>query len=52
MSVHIIVSESCRSLGDGMRDLDAKGLLRGDFILLTANNVSNIKFLPILNVHK
>ncbi|GLV37109.1 eukaryotic translation initiation factor 2B subunit epsilon [Carabus blaptoides fortunei] len=51
MKVNIIISESCRSLGDSLRDLDAKGLLRGDFVLLNADTVSNINFLPILQKH-
>lgn len=52
MKVNVIISESCRSLGDALRDLDAKGLLRGDFILMNADTVSNINFLPILQKHK
>lgn len=52
MQVHIIASETCQSFGDGLRDLDAKGLLRGDFIMLSANIVANINFIPILNNHK
>ncbi|KAL3266919.1 hypothetical protein HHI36_011069 [Cryptolaemus montrouzieri] len=52
MKVHILVSESCRSFGDCLRDLDSKGLLRGDFILLECGVVSNIKLFPILKKHK
>ncbi|KAK9870340.1 hypothetical protein WA026_006425 [Henosepilachna vigintioctopunctata] len=52
MKIHILVSESCRSFGDCLRDLDAKGLLRGDFILLEPGVVSNINLRPILKKHK
>lgn len=52
MKVNIIVSESCRSFGDCLRDLDAKGLIRGDFVLLEPGVVSNIKLLPIIKKHK
>lgn len=52
MKVNIIVSESCLSMGDALRDLDAKGLIRGDFILLNADTVSNINFKDILQKHK
>lgn len=52
MKVKIIVSESCRSFGDCLRDLDAKGLIRGDFVLLEPGVVSNIKLLPLLQKHK
>ncbi|KAF5302900.1 hypothetical protein FQA39_LY02080 [Lamprigera yunnana] len=48
MRVRVIVSESCRSFGDCLRDLDAKGLIRSDFVLLEPGIVSNIKLLPIL----
>lgn len=51
MRVKVIVSESCRSFGDCLRDLDAKGLIRGDFVLLEAGVVANIKLLPLLNKH-
>ncbi|KAF5289363.1 hypothetical protein FQR65_LT11874 [Abscondita terminalis] len=51
MKVHIIVSETCRSFGDCLRDLDAKGLIRGDFVLLEPGIVGNIKLLPILTNH-
>lgn len=52
MKVNIIVSESCRSFGDCLRDLDAKGLIRGDFVLLEPGVVANIKLLPLLQKHK
>lgn len=52
MKVNVIVSESCRSFGDCLRDLDAKGLIRGDFVLLEAGVVSNIKLMPLIKKHK
>lgn len=52
MKVHIIASESCRSFGDCLRDLDAKGLLRGDFVLLEPATISNIDLLPLIKKHK
>lgn len=52
MKVNIVVSESCQTFGDCLRDLDAKGLIRGDFVLLEAGVVSNIKLLPIIKKHK
>ncbi|XP_030765131.1 translation initiation factor eIF-2B subunit epsilon isoform X3 [Sitophilus oryzae] len=51
MKVQIIVSESCRSFGDCLRDLDAKGLIRGDFVLLEPGVISNINLLPLLKKH-
>ncbi|KAG8222691.1 hypothetical protein J437_LFUL015888 [Ladona fulva] len=52
MTVNIIVSEDCSSLGDAMRDIDAKGIIRGDFVLLHGDLVSNAQLLPILEWHK
>lgn len=52
MSVTVIVSESCRTLGDAMRDLDAKALIRSDFIFLCGNVVANLQLLPILETHR
>ncbi|CAH1390887.1 unnamed protein product [Nezara viridula] len=52
MSINVVVSDGCRSLGDAMRDLDSKALIRGDFILLTGNLIGNLKVLPALEKHK
>nr|CAH7737641.1 unnamed protein product [Callosobruchus chinensis] len=51
MKVNVMVSESCRSFGDCMRDLDAKGVLRGEFVLLEPGTVSNVHLLPLLKKH-
>lgn len=51
MKVNVIVSESCHSFGDCLRDIDAKGLLRGDFVLLEPGVISNISLLPLLKKH-
>lgn len=52
MSVHIIPSEvSC--FGDAMRELDAKGKLRSDFILMSFDTITNAKLIPsIMKAHK
>ncbi|XP_073997537.1 eukaryotic translation initiation factor 2B subunit epsilon [Rhodnius prolixus] len=52
MTVNVVVSDGCRSLGDALRDLDAKALIRSDFILLTGDIVANLKLLPALERHK
>nr|CAD7200935.1 unnamed protein product [Timema douglasi] len=49
--VNVIVSEGCRSLGDVMRDLDGKGVIRSDFVLLHGDTVANLQLLPILEYH-
>lgn len=48
----VVISEGCRSLGDAMRDLDAKAMIRSDFILLGGDVVGNLHLKPILEKHK
>ena len=52
MTITVITNEDCRSFGDAMRDLDGKGLLRHDFILLSGDAVTNMDLRPILKAHK
>ena len=52
MNIVVISSEDARSLGDALRDLDGKALLRSDFILLYGDTVANIPLLPLLEEHK
>jgi len=39
-------------MGDALRDIDAKSLIRSDFILIYGDVVSNIKLQPIVEEHK
>ncbi|PSN41588.1 hypothetical protein C0J52_17905 [Blattella germanica] len=52
MNITMFVSETCRSIGDVMRDLDAKAVLRSDFILVSGNMVGNLNILPIVQKHR
>ena len=53
MSITTIGNEDCRSLGDAMRDLDSKGLLRNDFILVSSGDtISNVNLAHVLEQHK
>ncbi|KMZ07755.1 translation initiation factor eIF-2B subunit epsilon [Drosophila simulans] len=52
MTVHVIGGEGCRCFGDAMRDLDNKALIRGNFILLGADTVTNADLRPVLEQHK
>lgn len=52
MTVQVMGCE-VRSLGDAMRELDGKGMLRGDFILMNFDTISNAKLIPlIMKKHK
>ncbi|XP_049777276.1 translation initiation factor eIF-2B subunit epsilon [Schistocerca cancellata] len=52
ITISVIISEGCRSLGDAMRDLDAKGVIRSDFILLFGTTVANLHFQQALEIHR
>eukprot|EP00066_Takifugu_rubripes_P010175 XP_003977775.1 PREDICTED: translation initiation factor eIF-2B subunit epsilon [Takifugu rubripes] len=51
-TVHIITSEMYRSLGDVLRDVDAKSLVRSDFVLVYGDVVSNIDISQALQDHR
>lgn len=52
MTITVIGSEGSHSVGDVLRDIDAKGLIRGHFILMTADTISNANMIPLLEKHK
>lgn len=52
MNITIIVSERCTSLGDAMRDIDNKAVIKGDFVLLSAFTISNVKLTKVLEYHR
>ncbi|KAI9193036.1 nucleotide-diphospho-sugar transferase [Polychytrium aggregatum] len=47
-----IVSQELLSVGDALRSLDGKNILRGDFILVSGDIVSNMKLDKALEEHK
>jgi translation initiation factor eIF-2B subunit epsilon len=51
--IHFLYNFKCQSLGDALREIDAKGLVRANFILVTATSViTNIKLKDHLELHK
>ncbi|XP_063772651.1 translation initiation factor eIF2B subunit epsilon isoform X2 [Pseudophryne corroboree] len=50
--VRVVTSELYRSLGDVLRDVDAKSLLRSDFLLVTGDVVSNINIEAAVEEHR
>lgn len=50
--VTTIMSLESRSVGDAMRDLDNRGLITGDFLLVSGDVVTNIDFEKVLAFHK
>ncbi|XP_064608515.1 translation initiation factor eIF2B subunit epsilon-like [Liolophura sinensis] len=51
-SVMVIVSEDSLSVGDALRDVDDKSLIRSDFVLVTGDVVANIRLKHIVEVHR
>lgn len=52
MSVQVIGSEGCRCLGDALRDLYGKGVIRGHFVLMGCDAVTNAPLGSIFEQHK
>ena len=52
MSVHVQTAEDCLSLGDVMRDLDAKALIQSDFLLMSVDCVTNVDIVPVMKEHR
>lgn len=52
MTVRVIASDSIRSMGDAMRDLYAKSLVTGDFLLINGATLSNINIRQMVKLHK
>jgi len=51
-AVSIIVAPQAKSMGAALREVDSRGKIRGDFILVNGDVVSNIKVEPALIAHK
>lgn len=51
-NITTIMSLESRSVGDSMRDLDNRGLITGDFLLVSGDVVTNIDFNKAMNFHK
>lgn len=52
MEVQVLISDTCQTMGDVMREIDAAGLIRGYFILTGINTITNIPFASLLEKHK
>lgn len=52
MNITIIVNEDSRSMGDACRDLDEKGIVRGDFLLVNGDLVASVHLEQAIEKHK
>lgn len=51
-AVSTINSAESRSVGDAMRDLDNRGIVSGDFLLVSGDVVTNVDFARALQFHR
>lgn len=51
LSISLIVSEGCASLGDALRDIDAKGSISGNFILIRGDAFINANLMNAMSAH-
>ncbi|CAH2243540.1 translation initiation factor eIF-2B subunit epsilon [Pararge aegeria] len=52
MDVQVMTSDICQTMGDVMREIDAAAMVRGYFVLLGVNTITNINFAALLEQHK
>ncbi|XP_011873878.1 PREDICTED: translation initiation factor eIF-2B subunit epsilon [Vollenhovia emeryi] len=52
ITITLIVSDGCGSLGDALRDIYTKGWVRGHFILLRGNTFTNTNLKALLDAHR
>lgn len=50
--VATVMSPEARSVGDAMRDLDNRGVITGDFILISGDVITNVEFGKMYEFHK
>lgn len=50
--ITVISTPEARSIGDALRELDAKQLIRGDFVLVHADGVGNLDVKGVVEAHK
>jgi len=51
MSCHVIMSRKALTASDALREMNGRGFLRNDFILVNGDVVATIKLAPILKAH-
>ena len=52
LHIELIVSTDCQSVGDAMRLLDHKDLLKSDFVLVSGDVVTNMDLRSALDTHQ
>lgn len=50
--IQTIASKESRSVGDAMRDIDSRGLITGDFFLISGDVITNLDVSKLIEDHK
>ncbi|CAK9832834.1 Translation initiation factor eIF-2B subunit epsilon [Anthophora retusa] len=51
ITISLIISDGCTSFGDALRDIDTKGSIRGNFILIRGDAFINANLASLINNH-
>ena len=52
VNLSIIISEDCPSVGDALREIDSRSLIRSDFVLVSGDLVANMELKEVIESHK
>jgi translation initiation factor eIF-2B subunit epsilon len=53
MSVHVLVAQgACTSAGDALRQVEARGVIKSDFVLVPGDVIANLSLAPLIAKHK
>ena len=52
MHIQLVINTECMSMGEALRDIDARSMIHGDFILVCGDVVSNVDLTDALTAHK
>lgn len=51
LSLQVVSSDDCKSVGDALRELKDMQLVQGDFVLMHCETIANFNILPALQLH-
>ena len=52
MHLQVIVSTTCKSAGEALREIDVKDMIKSDFVLVSGDVVSNMDLGSALRMHR